>query len=209
MKMEKILIISIFIIGVIFWSISVFYPFKELKVPEEELENLSLIILKNTKFKDFSINGFSFKYPNWKKIDIDPLLIWPKEIAEKQKTLLYLSNPDGVKMVVTKRELSPEDLTKPYPLILREIFTQERKIMEKEGGLTNLQIVREYFFENGIILESQMTIFGQPQTSISKSIIVKKEDKGFIYSVGISARKQIFEDYRPLADYVINSIRSY
>ena len=207
--MEKILIISIFIIGVIFWSISVFYPFKELKVPEEELENLSLIILKNTKFKDFSINGFSFKYPNWKKIDIDPLLIWPKEIAEKQKTLLYLSNPDGVKMVVTKRELSPEDLTKPYPLILREIFTQERKIMEKEGGLTNLQIVREYFFENGIILESQMTIFGQPQTSISKSIIVKKEDKGFIYSVGISARKQIFEDYRPLADYVINSIRSY
>ena len=207
--MKKILIVSTIVIGVIFSFIFVFYPFREPKVPEEELENLSLIILKNTKFEDFSTNGFSFKYPNWKKIDIDPLLIWPKEVAEKEEILLYLTNRDGVKFLVTKRELTPEDLTKPYPLIFREIFTQEKEIMEREGGLTNLQIIREDFFENGILLESKMPIFGQAITSISKSIIFKKGDEGFIYSVGILAPEQIFEDYRLLANYIIDSIRYY
>lgn len=207
--MKKILIISIIIIGVISCFIFVAYPFKEPKVSEEKLENLSLIILKNTRFEDFGIDEFSFEYPNWKKIEIDPLLIWPKEIAEKQKILLYLTNPDGIKMVVTKRELSSEDLTKPYPLVLREIFAKEREIMEREGGLTNLQIIREDFFENGVILESKQIIFDQPITSISESIIIKKENKGFIYSVGISAREQIFEDYKPLADYIIDSVRYY
>ncbi|MBZ9569788.1 hypothetical protein KJA16_02600 [Patescibacteria group bacterium] len=224
--MKKLLIISIIIIFFILILVR-FYSQQELKISkepssEELLENLGSIILANTKFKDFSIDRFSFKYPNWKKIEIDPLLIWPKEIAEKQEILLYLTNSDGVKILVTKRELTPKDLTKPYPLIFREIFTKEREIMEKEGGLTNLQIIREEFFENGILLESKMIIFGQSVTSISKSIILRLQPtrhppasdagpsgQGFIYSVGISAKEQIFEDYRPLAHYIIDSIRYY
>jgi len=211
--MKKLLIISIIIIFLVLISIR-FYSQQELKISEEPsseelLENLGSIILANTKFKDFSIDRFSFKYPNWKKIEIDPFLIWPKEIAEKEKILLYLTHPNGVKFLVIKRELTPEDLTKPYPLIFREIFAQEKEIMEKEGGLTDLQIIREEFFENGILMESKMIIFGQSVTSISKSIILRKKAEGFIYSVGISAPEQIFEDYRPLANYIIDSVRYY
>ena len=209
--MKKLLIIlMIIIIGVGTW----FYFQQKEKIsekisPEEQLKNLGLIIFKNTKFEDFSIDNFSFKYPNWKKVEIDPLLIWPKEIAEKEKILLYLINPDEVKMLVTKRELSSEDLTKPFPLIFREVFAQNREIMEKEGGLSALQIVREEFFENGVTHELKVIILGKTITSISKSIILKERDRGFIYSVGIAASDRIFEDYRPLADYIIDSIRYY
>ncbi|MFQ6084173.1 MAG: hypothetical protein ACE5WD_12575 [Candidatus Aminicenantia bacterium] len=207
----RILIILIIIIGA---GIG-FYLQEELKISEgippstEQLKDLSSVILRNTKFKDFSDGNFSFKYPNWSKIEMDPTLIWPKEIAEKEKILLYLTNPDEVIMLVAKGELKSGDLNKPYPLILREIFNQEREVMEREGGLTNLQIIKEDFFENGVMLESKAIIFGKAITSISKSIILRSRDKGFIYSVGISAPDWIFEDYRALAEYVINSGRYY
>lgn len=81
--------------------------------------------------------------------------------------------------------------------------------MEREGGLSDLEIIREEFFENGVLIESKSMIFGKSITSISKSIIIKKEDKGFIYSFGISAREQIFEDYRSLAKYISDSTRYY
>lgn len=184
---------------------------QELKMPkevslEEQFKNLDLIILKNTEFKNFGINRFSFKYPNWTEIEIEPQLIWPEEIAREERILLYLTNPDGIKILVTKRELSPQDLSKPYPLLFRETFTKEREIMEREGGLTNLQVIREDFFENGIVLELKSSIFGMPITSISKSIILRNGGVGFIYSVGISGPEKTFEDYKLLTNYIIDSI---
>jgi len=152
----KILIILIIIVGI---GIG-FYLQQKSKISEEislevQLKNLGAIILQNTKFEDFSINRLSLKYPDWSKIEIDPFLVWPKEIAEKVKILLYLNNPNGVTILVTKRELSLEDLVKPYPLILREA------------------------------------------------------DRGYIYSVGISAGEEIFEDYQQVADYIIDSVQHY
>lgn len=109
----KILIILIITIGI---GIGFYFQQKseipEEISPEEQLKNLGSVILQNTKFEDFSANRFSFKYPDWTEIEIDSLLIWPKEIAEKEKILLYLTNTDGVKMLVTKRKVDPEDLTK-------------------------------------------------------------------------------------------------
>lgn len=204
----SIIIILFVLISVGFYFRQKFRTSEELSLTEQ-LKNLSLIIFKNTKFKDFSIDRFSFKYPDWNKIEIDPLLIWPKEIAEKQKILLYLTNSDGVKFLAIERELNPEDLTKPSPLIFREIFAKDLQILQEKGGLTDWQIIREDFFENGILLESKMIIFGRAITSISKSIILRKGDEGFIYSVGISAKEQIFEDYRLLVNYTIDSIRYY
>ena len=55
-----------------------------------------------------------------------------------------------------------------------------------------------------------MTIFGQDVTAISKSIVSKETDRGgFIYSVGISVGERIFEDYRLLANYIIDSMGYY
>jgi len=209
----KKLLIGIIIILVIAIGIEFYFqsrPKISKKNPIEKIESLSSIILENTKFKDFRVDNFSFKYPdNWTKIEIDSTLIWPREIAEKEKILLYLNNPERARMLVAKRELSSEDLTRPYPLIFREIFAQEKEIMKREGGLTHYQIIREDFFEQGVILESKTIIFSKATTSISKSIIVRSKDKGFIYSVGISAPERIFEDYRLLAEHVIDSVRYY
>lgn len=210
-----IIILFLLIFSLIEISFLVFYfQLKEKKISEEisseeQLKNLSSIILKNTKFKDYSVNGFSFKYPDWRKVEIDPLLIWPEEIAEKEKILLYLINSDGVKILATKGELNPQDLTKPFPLIFREIFEWQKEIMTEKGGLTDCQIIRESFFENGVIVESKVVIFGEAITSISKSIIFRKKDRGYIYSVGISGQEKIFEDYRLLANYLIDSIQYY
>jgi len=137
------------------------------------------------------------------------LLIWPKEIVEKEEILLYLTNADGVTMLVVKRELTSRDLARPYPLIFREVLEEERRIMAEKGGLTDYQIIREDFFENGVILESRLVIFGKAITSISKLVILKEADRGFIYSVGISAGERIFEDYRPVANYIIDSVQYY
>lgn len=210
---RKILIILLVIIIIIGIGIG-FYLQQKPKIseevfPEAQLKNLDLMILKNTEFKDFDVNRFSFKYPDWTKIEIDPSLIWPEEIAREENILLYLTNPDGIKILVTKRELDLQDLSKPYPLIFREVFGREREIMERKGGLTNFWLIREDFFENGIILESKSSIFGTSITSISKSVILREENTGFIYSVGISAPEKIFEDYRLLANYVINSVCYY
>lgn len=209
-KISIILLVVIIIVGI---GIG-FYLQQKPKVPEKvfpeaQLKNLDLMILKNTEFKDFDVDRFSFKYPDWTKIEVDPLLIWPEEIAQEEKILLYLTNPDGMKILVTKRELYLQDLSKPYPLIFRDIFNQEREIMERKGGLTNFWIIREDFFENGIILESKLSIFGTSITSISKSVILREKNRGFIYSVGISGPEKIFEDYRLLANYVINSVCYY
>ena len=145
--MKKLLAITIITIIVIIGIVAGFYFQQKLKIPEElspteQLKNLGLIILKNTEFKDFSINRFSFKYPDWKKVEIDPLLIWPKEIAQKEKIVLYLTNSDGVTMLVTKREIGSEDLSRPFPLILRKVLEEERKVMEEKGGLSSHQIIR-------------------------------------------------------------------
>jgi hypothetical protein len=206
----KILIILIIIIGMVVG----FYLQQKPEIseeisPEEQLKNLSSIILKNTKFENFSADRISFKCPNWEKVEIDPILIWPKEIVEKEKILLYLTNTDGMTMVVAKRELALEDLVKPYPLIFREALEKERRIMEEKGGLTSWQTIKEDFFENGVILESRLVIFGMATTSISKSVIIEENGKGFIYSVGISAGERIFEDYRLVANYIIDSISYY
>ncbi|MFZ3137574.1 MAG: hypothetical protein WA126_09315 [Thermodesulfovibrionales bacterium] len=165
--------------------------------------------MENTKFGYFSIDRFSLKYPNWQKLEIDLTLIWPKEIAEKEKILLYLVNPDGITMLVTKRELSPEDLEKPYPLVLRKIFEEETEILKEKGGLTSWQNIREDFFENGVILESKVVIFGKATASISELIILREGDRRYIYSIGISAEERIFEDYLLLANYIIDSISYY
>lgn len=206
----KILIILIIIIGMG----AGFYLQQKPEIseeisPEEQLKNLSSIILKNTKFEDFSTNRFSLKYPDWTKIEMDPMLIWPKEIVEKEKILLYLANADGVTMLVVKRGLASQNLVKPYPLIFREVLEEERRIMTEKGGLTNYQIIREDFFENGVILELKMVIFGKAIASISKSVISKGTDRGDIYSVGISAGERIFEDYRPVANYIVDSAQYY
>jgi len=206
----KILIILVIIIGMgVGFYLQQKPEISEEVSPEEQLKSLSSIILKNTKFENFSADRVSFKYPNWTKVEIDPILIWPKEIVEKEKILLYLTNADGITMVVAKRELALEGLAKPYPLIFREALEEERRIMEEKGGLTSWQTIREDFFENGIMLESKLVIFGKTNTSISKSLILKENDKGFIYSVGISAGERIFEDYRLVANYIIDSIRYY
>ena len=209
--MKKISLVFLIIIGAIFFLVFGDYFLKEPKTPVGSLENLSLIILNNTKFQEFSVNGFSFQYPaDWKKVEVDPFLIWPEEIAKKEKILLYLTNLDGVKILVSKRELTAEELRKPYPLIFREILAQETKILREEGGLIDYQIIREEFFENGIFLESRKVLFGQRITSFSKSIILRKEEnKAFLYSVGISSREQIFEDYRLLGKYIIDSVSYY
>ena len=206
----KILIILIIIIGMgVGFYLQQKPEISEEISPEEQLKNLSSIIFQNTKFEDFSADGLSLKYPDWTKLEMDPALIWPKEIAEKVKILLYLINPDGVTMLLAKRELTPEDLAKPYPLILREVLANERQIMEEKGGLTFWQNIREDFFENEVILESKVVIFGRTTVSISKSVLFREAAKGIIYSVGISAEERIFEDYRPVANYIIDSIRYY
>lgn len=81
--------------------------------------------------------------------------------------------------------------------------------MEEKGGLTHHQIIREDFFKNGIIIESRTVIFSKSVTSISKSVILKEKENRFIYSVGISAQDRTFEVYRPLANYIIDSVRYY
>ncbi|MCP6719143.1 MAG: hypothetical protein KJI71_02825 [Patescibacteria group bacterium] len=208
--MRKFLVILIFIVlvisfGIYFWRANNMSE----EVSGDRLKDLSSIILENTKFKDFNINRFYFQHPNWQEIEIDPELIWPKEIAAKQEILLYLTNPDGVKIVATKKEVDPEYFKKPYPLIFREISTRELQILEEEGRLTDWLIIKEQFFENGILIESKMVIFGTTIASIQKSIIVNENNSRFIYSVGISGRDRTFEDYRSLAEYITDSMRYY
>jgi hypothetical protein len=173
--------------------------------PAEMRRKLRSAILDNTEFKRFSIDGFPLDYPDWRKVETDPQQIWPEEVASKERVLLYLANSDGMKILVTKKKLSPSELGKPYPLILREAFAREKKVMEEKGGLTDFRVVREDFFDNGIIMEFRSTLFGTAVTSISKSVVLRRGSTGFIYSVGISGSEGVFEDYRPLADYVLNS----
>jgi len=211
--MEKIFLAFIIIVLIIFILFE-FFLSKEYEISkeiliDEQLENLNLVIFQNTKFKDFSVDRISFDYPDWKKIEINPILLWPAEIAEKEKILLYLTNPDGVKVLVTKRELSIEECQKPYPLVFREVFNQETKIMREQGGLTDYQVIREIFFENGISLELRIVIFGQSVSSVSKSVIIREGDREFIYSIAVSAQEKTFEDYRLLADYIMDSVRYY
>lgn len=208
----KILIILIITIGIgigfYLWEESKI--FKEITPTDRELENLGSIIFRNTEFKDLKVDILNFKYPaDWSKVEVEPSLIWPEEFAEREELLLYLVNPDEVKMIVTKRKIEPEDLTRPYPLVLREVFAKEREIMEREGGLENFQLISEDFFEDGVILESKASIFGKLTFSISKSIFWKRGNEGFIYSVGISGPDWIFKDYQPLVKYIVNSVRCY
>lgn len=221
--MEKILLNSknqgsrakqVIILVFVFAFIFTYFYFRESQVPEEissteRLKDLSAIILENSEFKTFTLNYFYFKHPDWQKLEIDPTLIWPREIAEKQEILLYLTNPDGVKIIATKREMETEYLKKPYPLVFREIFARDRQILEEKGGILDVEVIREEFFENGVLVELRVVVSGVTNTSIQKSIIVNENNSRFIYSVGISAQAEIFEDYRLLAEYIISSTRYY
>ena len=127
-------------------------------------------------------------------------------MVEKQQILLYLVNSEGVKILLTKTKVEPEYFKKPYPLILRETFAKERELLEKEGGVIDWQVVKERFFENGVLLESKIFFYGSTICSIQKSVIIVENNSRFIYSVGISAEERLFEDYRPLAEYIIDSV---
>lgn len=205
-KILLIILLLVFIFGFYFY-------FQESKIPERapSIESLGLgsIIFENTKFKTFNLNYYSFKYPDWQELKIDLMLIWPKEIAEKEEILLYLTNSDGVRVLATKRKIETTLLGKPYPLIFRETFAKDLQILKEQGGVTERQLIREKFFENGILIESRSIIFGTSYTSIQKSIIVNEDSSPFIYSVGVSAKSEVFEDYRPLAEYIISSVRYY
>lgn len=175
----------------------------------EIVGDLSEIILENTEFKTFRHKRFLFKHPDWQEIEIDTLLLWPREISEKQELLLYLSNPDGVKVLATKREVEIKYIEKPYPLIFREMFTEEQQILKEKGEVTEWDLITEKFFENGVLIESKVVVFGATNASIQKSIIVTEDNSRFIYSVGISAKEEIFEYYRPLVKSILDSIRYY
>ena len=95
-----------------------------------------------------------------------------------------------MKILATKRELTPEDLTRPYPLIFRETFEKDTQILKEKGGLSDYQIIREEFFENGVLLKTKMTIFGQDVTAISKSIVSKETDRGGIYLLSWDFRRR-------------------
>ena len=207
--MKKILLV--FTILILIFGI---YFFLQLKAPQEisspeKVGDLSEIILENTEFKTFRYKRFLFKHPDWQEIEIDTLLLWPREISEKQELLLYLSNPDGVKILVTKREVETKYIEKPYPLIFREVFTEEQQILEEKGEVTGWDLITEKFFENGVLIESKVVVFGTINVSIQKSIIVTEDNSRFIYSVGISAQEEIFEYYRPLVKSILDSIRYY
>ena len=190
------------------------YFFLQLKASQEisspeKVGDLSEIILENTEFKTFNHKRFLFKHPDWQKIEIDTLLLWPREISEKQELLLYLSNSDGVKILVTKREVEAKYIEKPYPLIFREMFTKEQQILEEKGEVTEWDLITEKFFENGVLIESKVVVFGTTNASIQKSIIVTEDNSRFIYSVGVSAQEEVFEYYRPLVKSILDSIRYY
>lgn len=172
-----------------------------------EVSDLGSVIFKNTKFKDAKVNNLFLQIPDWQQIVVDPMSFWPKSIAEKQEILLYLIHPDGMVFSVARQELDVITLLKPYPLIFRDVFLEETEIMEREGGLEKLQVVKEDFFENGLILEQKAVIFGQPVTSLSELMIQKSGAKSFIYTVSISASELLFEDYRLVANHIIESIK--
>ena len=199
------IIVLVISFGVYFWQAGRVSR----EASDDRLKDLASIILENIEFKDFNINRFYFKYPNWQEIEVDPELIWSKETAEKQKILLYLTNSDGVKIVATKREVDSKYLNRPYPLVFREISTRELEILEDEGRLTDWLIIKEQFFENGVLIESKMVIFGINIASMQKSIIVYENDSRFIYSVGVSSQEKTFEDYKLLAEYIMESIHYY
>ena len=206
---QGVLIIIILVVGFVTW----FYIQQKPNVPEElyspeRLQDLGKIILSNTKFKTFQVSIFSVEFPDWQRLELDPILIWPKEISQKYTFLLHLSNPDGVKFLLTKREVEPEYWEKPYPSIFQEIFTKEQQILEEKGTLTHWQIVREDFFESGVLIES-VAIVGTTNNSIQKSVFINEGGSLFIYSVGITAHEKIFNDYRPLAEHIMNSVNYY
>lgn len=207
--MKKILLV--FTILILIFGIYFFLQFKapqEISSPEKA-GDLSEIILENTEFKTFRYKRFLFKHPDWQEIEIDTLLLWPREISERQELLLYLTNPDGVKVLATKREVKTEYIKKPYPLIFREVFTEEQQILEEKGEVTEWDLITEKFFENGVLIESKVVVFGATNASIQKSIIVTEDNSRFIYSVGISAQEEIFKYYRPLVKSILDSIRYY
>ena len=209
-KMKKVLIIifALLVVGGIWFFFH--QIFKEpAEISESELGSLSAIILKNTNFKEFETGFFSFKHPDWQRLELDSTLFLPKDIVPKEQVLLYLTNPDGVKLLATKREVEAEYLEKPYPLVLRQVFTENQQALKEQGGLEDWYLIRERFFESGVLVESRVVTFGTPITSMQKSIIVYENDSRFIYSVGISAQENIFEDYRLLVEFVMNSIRYY
>lgn len=208
MKKALIIIFALLVVGGIWF----FYEqiFKEpAEISESELEDLGGIILKNTDFKEFKAGFFSFKHPDWQKLELDPTLFLPRDIVLKEQVLLYLVNSDGVKFLATKREVEAEYLERPYPLVLRQVFTENQEALEEQGGLEDWYLIRERFFESGVLVESKVVTFGTPITSMQKSIIVYEDNSRFIYSVGISAQENIFEDYRSLVEFVMNSIRYY
>jgi hypothetical protein len=201
----------VFTILILIFGIYFFLQFKasqKISSPEK-VGDLSEIILENTEFKTFNHKRFLFKHPDWQKIEIDTLLLWPREISEKQELLLYLSNSDGVKILVTKREVETEYIEKPYPLIFREMFTEEQQILEERGEVTEWDLITEKFFENGVLIESKVVVFGTTNASIQKSIIVTEDNSRFIYSVGVSAQEEVFGYYRPLVKSILDSIRYY
>lgn len=205
-KISLVFTILILIFGIYFFL--QFRSSQEISSPEK-VGDLSEIILKNAEFKTFRHKRFLFKHPDWQEIEIDTLLLWPREISERQELLLYLSNPDGVKVLVTKREVETKYIEKPYPLIFREIFTEEQQILEEKGEVTEWDLITEKFFENGVLIESKVVVFGTTNASIQKSIIVTEDNSRFIYSVGISAQEEVFEYYRPLVKSILDSIRYY
>lgn len=208
MKKVLIIIFALLVVGGIwFFSEQIFKEPAE--ISESELGNLSAIILKNTNFKEFKAGFFSFKHPAWQQLELDPSLFLPKDIVPKEQVLLYLTNSDGVKLLATKREVGAEYLEKPYPLVLRQVFTENQQALKEQGGLEDWYLIRERFFESGALVESKVVTFGTPITSMQKSIIVYEDDSRFIYSVGLSAQENIFEDYRSLVEFVMNSVRYY
>lgn len=210
LKMKKALVIifSLLVIGASWFIVQ--QALKEpAELPKSQVGDLSSIILKNTNFREFKTGFFSFKYPDWQQLELDPTLFLPRDIALKEQILLYLTSSDGVKLLATKREVEVEYLEKPYPLVLRQVFTKNQEALKKQGGLEEWYLIRERFFESGVLVESQVVTFGTPITSMQKSIIVYENNSRFIYSVGVSAQENIFEDYRSSVEFIMNSVRYY
>ena len=90
-KLFAILIISLIVIGGTWFYFQERGTISE-EISTEQFKNLGSIILENTKFKEFRSGNFYFRYPDWQKIEMDPKLLWPEEISQKQEILLYLTN---------------------------------------------------------------------------------------------------------------------
>lgn len=187
---KKILFVFVIILALCGLVLTYFFFFKKggqaTPSPTPIGKATSSTFSNGQKFKTFSENGFSVKYPDWPKLD-SQYLLEPAKVAV---------NNEGCSFVITAKTIPEGSDFKAY---IEKSVTEQLK--QVSGTTTKKEIGTKTSY-----IEGKYTISGVTLHSYSRGYLVGKDN---LYAFALIATEETFNQVcNPLTNEILESVRA-